>query len=182
MVTRKERRDRQQITLQIKKRYERQRVRNLVNARPGKLQFIIVLDNLKPTFNIGKIFRSADAMGAREIHLVGNHFFDPKPAKGSFKWVPVVYHDTFEQCYRQLDEQGYSLFTMEPVGGQPLHQSELPEKSAFVLGHEDNGISFDKNDYPGIGSLFISQAGRVESLNVSVAASIVMYEYYRQNA
>lgn len=152
-----------------------------MQAKPGALKFAVVLDNLKASFNIGKIFRSADAFGAAEIHLVGNHFFDPGPAKGSFKKVPAIFHENFDECYKNLSERGYQFFTLEPEESTLLHQSKLPVLSAFILGHEEFGISFDKNDYEGISSIAIEQLGNVQSLNVSVAASIVMYEYFRQH-
>jgi len=56
----------------------------------------------------------------------------------------------------------------------------LPAKSAFILGNEGLGISFNPENYPEIASLAIPQFGSMESLNVSIAASIVMYEYIRQ--
>ena len=62
---------------------------------------------------------------------------------------------------------------------EPLPGAELPAKSAFVMGHEEHGLSFDRADYPDIRALTIPQFGPVQSLNVSVAASIVMYEYIR---
>ena len=58
------------------RRYEKHRRRNRF-AESGVHDFVIVLDNLKQSFNIGKIFRSADAMGAAEVHLIGTDFFDP---------------------------------------------------------------------------------------------------------
>lgn len=58
---------------------------------------------------------------------------------------------------------------------------ELAKKSAFVLGHEEWGHSFNLDDYPEASSVAIPQYGQVESLNVAVAASIVMYEYVRQH-
>ena len=48
---------------------------NRESAKPGCFEFIPVVDNLKTTFNIGKIFRSANAFGAKEIHLIGTEFF-----------------------------------------------------------------------------------------------------------
>ena len=66
-------------------RFEQARRRNLASAGPGLHECILVLDGLKPDFNIGKIFRSADAFGAREIHLIGVRSFDPEPAKGSVR-------------------------------------------------------------------------------------------------
>ena len=181
VVSRKERRERSEVALRIERRYEMHRRRNLAQARAGKLKFIIVLDNLKISFNMGKIFRSADAFGAREVHLVGNHFFDPGPSRGSFKKVPVKYFADFQQSYDYLQERDYTMFTMEPEGSTFLHHAILPEKSAFIMGNEEFGISFTRDDFPGVDSLAIAQHGMVESLNVSVAASVVMYEYFRQH-
>lgn len=163
------------------RQYEKHRRHNLVYAKPGAHDFVIVLDNLKASFNIGKIFRSADAFGACEVHLVGIDFFECKTAKGSFKWVPARFHESFEACYQHLTERGYTLFTLQPGEGSPLPRAVLPAKSGFIFGHEEYGISFDLSDYDRIQPLSIPQFGRVESLNVSVAASVVMYEYVRQH-
>ncbi|MEJ2641791.1 MAG: TrmH family RNA methyltransferase [Desulfosarcinaceae bacterium] len=150
-------------------------------AQHGVYKFIIVLDHLKPNFNIGKIFRSADVFGAREVHLVGIDFFDPAPAMGAFKWVPACFHPDFKSCYDALRAAGYTLFTLEPAHGRPLNETRLPTQSAFVFGHEEYGLSFDPDDYPQLRALTIAQCGRTQSLNVSVAASVVMYEYLRQH-
>lgn len=161
------------------KRYEKHRRRNLL-AKPGSSQFVIVLDNLKAGFNVPKIFRSAEAFGAHEVHLIGIGPFDPAPAKGAFKNVPAKFHDDFDSCYRDLSERGYRLFTLEPDCSNSIMTTALPVKSAFIMGHEERGISFDRKDYPEVDCLTIPQTGKVQSLNVSIAASIVMYEYARQ--
>jgi tRNA G18 (ribose-2'-O)-methylase SpoU len=139
------------------------------------------LDGLKPDFNIGKIFRSADAFGVREIHLIGVHAFDPDPAKGSVRWVSYHVHDSFKKCYQFLKEKEYSIVTLEPGCSQMLGSVEFATKTAFVLGHEEFGLSFDREQYSDINGLSIPQWGHVQSLNVSVAASIVVYEYIRQH-
>jgi tRNA G18 (ribose-2'-O)-methylase SpoU len=160
-------------------RYEKHRRRNLL-ASPGANPFIIVLDHLKAGFNVPKIFRSAEAFGAHEVHLIGIGPFDPAPAKGAFKNVPARFHEDFDSCYRDLVARGYRLFTLEPDCSNSIMTTPLPEKAAFIMGHEERGISFDRQDYPEVDCLTIPQVGRVQSLNVSVAASIVMYEYARQ--
>jgi len=180
MTTRHIRNKRKKAREVLEKRYEKHRRQNMVRSEPGDLDFIVVLDNLKASFNIGKIFRSADAFGACEVHLVGTNFFDPSPAMGSFKWVPAVFHDTFESCYANLIERGYQVYVLEPEDGELLHEAQLPSKLAFVVGHEEFGFSFDKQEYEHQ-TLKIKQMGKVQSLNVSVAASIVMYEYFRQH-
>lgn len=161
------------------KRFRNQLRRNAL-ASPGRNAFIIVLDHLKPRYNIGKIFRSADAFGARQVNLVGIEFFDPAPAMGSFKWVPARFFDDFDTCFKQLEGQGYQTFVCDPTADTCLTRSVLPERSAFVFGHEEYGFSFDPLKYAGISKLAIPQCGKVQSLNVSVAASLTMYEYIRQ--
>jgi tRNA G18 (ribose-2'-O)-methylase SpoU len=165
---------------QIIQRFEAQRRRNRLLARPGVHAFVLVLDHLKAGFNVAKIFRSAQAFGAREVHLIGIGAFDPSPAKGAFKAVPARFHDDFLSCRDQLVEQGYALFALDPHGGTPLFSAPLPEDSAFLFGHEEMGLSFDARSL-GVRRLAIPRFGPMESLNVSVAASIVMYEYVRQH-
>ena len=63
----------------------------------------------------------------------------------------------------------------------PLNAHPLPRRSAFIFGHEEYGLSFDPADYPDIQPLTIPQFGQVQSLNVSNAASVVMWEFLRQH-
>ena len=160
-------------------RYNKERQRNVL-AEPGEHEFVLVLDQLKPSFNVGKTFRSAEAFGAGGVHLVNIDAFDPAPAKGSFRKVPAVFHEAFAECYSQLSEQGYHFFLLSPDDATSLCAAKLPQKSAFILGHEEFGFSFDVQEYPDMQKLTIPQFGSVQSLNVSIAASVVMYEYGRQ--
>ncbi len=160
-------------------RYEKERRKNIL-ATAGQHQFVLILDQLKSSYNVPKIFRSAEAFGAAAVHLINIGPFDPAPAKGSFRKVPAVFHDDFASCYEQLAAEGYSFFQLNPENGTTLCRSELPAKSAFILGHEEFGCSYPQEDYPGINILIIPQFGSVQSLNVSIASSIVMYEYVRQ--
>lgn len=180
MTTQATKRKRKEARKWALKQYERHRRHNLVYAKAGMHDFVIILDNLKPSYNIGKIFRSADAFGAREVHLIGIDYFEVKSAKGSFKWVPAVFHKSFSSCHEQLAEAGYQFFTFEPERGNSLHECTFPAKSAFIFGHEEYGISFVPEQFPDMRYLNVPQIGRVGSLNVSVAASVVMYEYFRQ--
>lgn len=157
-------------------RYVKHRRKNLL-AEPGVHDFVVILDHLKAGFNVPKIFRSAQAFGANSVHLVNIGKFDPSPAKGAFKYVPARFYEDFDSCYQSLKEQGYEFFILEPQGGVELHNAEFPKKSAFIFGNEELGISFEKDDYPEIKRLKIQQHSNIDSLNVSIAASIVMYQY-----
>ncbi|MCU7882983.1 MAG: TrmH family RNA methyltransferase [Candidatus Thiodiazotropha sp. (ex Lucinoma annulata)] len=177
---RKNKRERREERDQALLRYTKQRQRNVL-AKPGVHEFIIVLDQMKAGFNVAKIFRSAEAFGAHEIHLVNIGPFDPSPGKGAFKKVPARFFDSFDQSYRDLVNRGYQVVLLQGGCDRQLTTAELAKKSAFVLGHEEWGHSFNLDDYPEVSSVAIPQYGQVESLNVAVAASIVMYEYVRQH-
>ena len=163
----------------VEQRYEKHRRSNLL-AEPGQHQFAIVLDHLKAGFNVPKIFRSAEVFGAHEVHLIDIGTFDPAPAKGGFKHVPAHFHKDFDSCYQALKGRGFTLYTLEASSEQLLWETKLAEKSAFIFGHEEMGICFDRQDYPDIQTIAVPQFGQIESLNVSVTASVVMYEYVRQ--
>ena len=160
-------------------RYAKERQRNVLST-PGAQDFILILDHLKAGFNVPKIFRSAEAFGAREVHLINIAPFDPAPAKGSFRKVPARFHDSFQACFDALSAQGYRFFAMDGKCRQHSSDIALPQKSAFILGNEELGLRFTAEDYPEVNCLAIPLLGNTESLNVSVAASIIMYEYNRQ--
>lgn len=179
MVSRQESKNRRNRRKNAVLRYQKEKWRNQT-ASPGVHDFILVLDHLKAGFNIPKIFRSAEVFGAREVHLIDITPFDPAPAKGAFRKVPARFHTSFEDCHDSLRKQGYTLFILEANCETSLQQTTLPQKSAFILGNEGLGISFNPLDFPDIQCLSIPQFGSLESLNVSIAASIVMYEFIRQ--
>lgn len=180
-LTRSQRKaERERQHQQMLQRYRKQRQRNAA-AIPGEMPFAIVLDNLKAGFNVPKVFRSAQAFAAAEVHLVNIGPFDPAPAKGAFRKVPARFHEDFAAAHAELKEKGFEIFALTPHADFNLPTATLPQKSAFILGHEELGLSFDLEDYPDIKHIGIPHVGAMESLNVSVAASIVMYEYCRQH-
>ncbi|NII11930.1 RNA methyltransferase [Oleiagrimonas sp. C23AA] len=161
-------------------RYERHRRRNLA-ATPGPHGVALVLDRLKADFNVPKIFRSAEAFGAHAVHLVDVGPFDPAPAKGGFKHVPAKLHEDFASCRAALDAEGFILVGLDPFADTLIHEAKLPERCAFVLGHELHGLSAEARAASGAQFVRIPQWGQVDSLNVSVAASVALYEYVRQH-
>ena len=170
---------RKQTFKQFETRYRKDRQRNLL-AKPGPHDFVVVLDQLKASFNVPKILRSALAFGAAEVQLVNIGVFDPAPAKGAFRKVPVKFPETFSESYADLIARGYIFYLLEADGEETLADIEMPQKSAFIFGHEEFGPSFARTDFPAVQRLKIPQYSEMESLNVSNAASIVMFEYVRQ--
>ena len=180
-MTRAERKaDRIARQQQVEQRYLKNRQRNVM-AEPGQHSFVMVLDHLKAGYNVPKIFRSTHAFGGEAIHLVNIGVFDPAPAKGAFRKVPAVFNDTIEQSLDQLRASGHTLYALAANGQANLNEVALDKKAAFIIGHEEVGLSFDPADHPDIITLSIPLSGPMESLNASIAASIVMFEYQRQH-
>jgi tRNA G18 (ribose-2'-O)-methylase SpoU len=166
----------------MQKSFERQRLLNKVMSTPGPFPFVLILDHLKVDFNIGKIIRSAEAFGAQGIDVVGTQFFDPMPAKGCMKRVPWTMRQTFFESYQHYQSLGFTFYAFDTDATVGMHEENFPDKSAFIMGHEEFGLSFKKEDFPQIKYIKIPQFGLVESLNVAVAASIVMYEFARSRS
>jgi len=166
---------------QIESRYRKEVQRNLL-ARPGVHDFIVVLDRLKAGYNVPKILRSAEVFGAHEVQLIDIGIFDPAPAKGALRKIPARFPADFSSCYADLTARGYTLYLLVPDGELNLNNLIFDQKSAFVFGHEEFGPSFCPDDFSEIRTVSIPQFGVTESLNVSNAAAIVMFEYIRQLA
>lgn len=164
----------------IQRRFLQEKYLNAIRSQPGPTGLRLVLDHLKPDFNVGKIFRSADAFGVREVLLVGIPWFDPGPAVGSFKHVRARFYASFADAHKDLVAEGVAIYNLEPEAGTLLPGAELPQDCALVLGNEGIGQSFSRAAFPGVGALRIPQYGRAQSLNVSVAAALGMYEYCRR--
>jgi tRNA G18 (ribose-2'-O)-methylase SpoU len=145
----------------------------------GPYPLILVLDGLKASFNVGKIIRSANALGLREVFLVGIPAWDPVLARGALKATRTRCFEKMEEVLNLLKTDGYTLYALHPRGEATFGNLSFPEKAAFIVGHEEFGFSFDLAAHPDITLVQVPQVGIVESMNVAVAASIAAYDYLR---
>jgi len=166
----------------IARKFVEEKRQNAVYAKAGVFELVIILDSLKETFNAGKIFRSAEIFSVKEVHLIQIPFFDPFPAKGAVRYVPMRCYDSFSQSYEHLKNEGYEFYVFDAQSDVVLGQTQLAKKATFVFGPEAGGFSFAPEKYPDLHKIRIQQFGKIESLNVSIAASIAMYEYVRQHS
>ena len=149
---------------------------------PNKL--IPVLDNLKGEYNLPRIVRSANIFGCREVFVVGTRFFNPYPAVGAVRATRIRLFDTMSDALSELRQKGYDIFALLPprYGGKSVFDYKFSKDgAAFIAGHETKGLSFDITKEKDIKPVFIPQQGKIESLNVSVALSIALAEWNRQN-
>jgi 23S rRNA (guanosine2251-2'-O)-methyltransferase len=152
----------------------------------SKMPAIMVLDNVRSALNIGSVFRTADAFLMEAIFICGISATPPnkeieKTALGATKSVEWKYFNDTIEAVKELKANGYKVFAVEQaVGSQMLNEISLAPKSAFVFGNEVNGVSQEVIDICDA-VIEIPQAGTKHSLNVSVSAGLIMWEFFRTN-
>jgi tRNA G18 (ribose-2'-O)-methylase SpoU len=166
----------------IKKKFEQDMRKNSYLARHGEHKLVLILDHLKKSYNIGKIFRTAEVFSIHEIHVIGTKDFDPYPAKGSLKRVKCKFFADINDSLNELKKDGYAIFIFDTNTDNYMHTMQFPEKSAMLFGHEELGPQLQNVDVSSLHKIKIKQFGLTESLNVSIAASIAVYEYTRQQS
>ena len=152
--------------------------------KADKLSVAVVLDNVRSQHNIGAVFRTADAFRLRKVVLCGISACPPnqeihKTALGAEESVDWEYFASTADAVQSLREEGYTVYAVEQAHNSiplaELGRERLGERPvAVVLGHEVFGVSqavVDMSD----GCIEIPQYGTKHSLNVSVAAGIVLY-------
>ncbi|TVR74374.1 MAG: RNA methyltransferase [Sphaerobacteraceae bacterium] len=144
----------------------------------------VVLENVHDRHNISAVLRSCDAVGVSRVHLVYTFEAEPKLSKdvsaSALKWLEIERHDSIPECYARLREDGFQILaTALREDCHDLHALDLVRPTAVVFGNEMRGCSdlaVDEAD----GSLLIPMMGMVQSLNISVACAVTLYEALRQ--
>ena len=152
-----------------------------------KMPLVVVLDDVRSMHNVGSVFRTADTFRVAEVVLCGITGCPPhaelhKTALGAEDSVSWRHFDTALEAVNTLRAEGYTVLSIEQVE----HSTKLPRfcaergrKYAVVLGNEVKGVHQEVVDASD-GCLEIPQLGTKHSLNVSVTAGIVIYDFARQ--
>ncbi|MGC8651192.1 MAG: TrmH family RNA methyltransferase [Minisyncoccia bacterium] len=146
------------------------------------ISFVVILDNIRSTYNVGAIFRTADAIGVSKIYLVGITPAPPNPkinktALGAENFVVYEKVSQIRRLIKKLKEAGYQIMALEQSQNSlNLFQLQklFSKKIALILGPEVDGLS--KRILNQVDSCVeIPMFGHKESLNVSVAFGIAGY-------
>ena len=152
-------------------------------------QAVVLLDNIRSTYNVGAIFRTADGAGVEKMVLVGytpapvDRFgrAEPKIAKtslGASATVPWQAVTSYADALALLDnytQDGYTIVAVEQGKDSVLlHDFTVPEKVIYIFGNEIDGVAAELLAVSDT-VLELPMAGMKESLNVSVTAGIVLY-------
>lgn len=171
------------ITEERKKKFE-------AAAAASQSDVTVVLENVHDPHNIGAVLRSCDSVGIREIFVLYNEhsknalkqYVGLNSASGALKWVDVhFYHDT-KECFEAVKKK-YNLIAGTHLSKESkrIYEMELTSSIAFVFGNEKSGLSEDVLPYLDI-NFIIPQYGLVQSLNVSVACAVTLFEMARQRS
>ena len=151
------------------------------------MPLVVVLDNVRSLHNVGSVFRTSDAFRVEGICLCGITAVPPQPeihktalgAEDSVEWT--YYKETID-AVNYLKTQGYTVLAIEQAQGSTLLDSFVPDVSkryAVVLGNEVKGVQQEVVDSCD-GCIEIPQFGTKHSLNVSVTAGIIVWEFARK--
>ena len=152
-------------------------------AQAEEKDCVVALENVGNPHNLGAIMRSCAHFGAKAILVDDANILESgaavRTAEGGAEHVRAVTAPSFHQGLDAFRRAGYSIVTTSSHEGQPLASTSFPAKTVLVLGQEGEGLH-EETLRQGDMSLSIGGTGKIESLNVSVAAGILLGEWWRQ--
>ncbi len=149
-----------------------------------KSERVVALENLQDPGNLGTIIRTADACGFDAV-LLSKDCANPYNSKvirstmGSLFHIPVIIAGDFYGALNELKLRGINLVAAHTRDALPCWQADLKGNIAVIIGNEGNGLS-DKILEIANSTIMIPMIGKAESLNASAAASMLIYESFRQ--
>lgn len=147
----------------------------------------LILENIRSAYNVGAIFRTADGAGVDKIFLIG---YTPNPidrfgrvqteiqktSLGASTEIPWSHHQSSLDVIKELKIVGFQVVVLEQTFQSiPLKNFTIPKKVVYVVGNEVGGVEEDTINQADV-LVDIPMLGSKESLNVSVATSIVLYK------
>ena len=147
---------------------------------------VVVLDSVTDPHNVGAILRSADQFGASLVIMPERHSSNKindndviqRSSAGAASWVTCSVVTNLVRCVEKLKSNGFWVYGAD-AGGTSVQEGKFADRTVLVMGSEGTGISrLLKEQCDSIVS--IPTCGKIDSLNVSVATGVLLYEIYRQ--
>ena len=163
---------------------ERQnRLLYVLNKRQGDIT--VVLENVFDPHNISAVMRTCDAVGVQEIYVLNSKIpphkkWGAKSSSSAAKWLTIHQYDNTDDCISSLRKRYSTILTTHlSSDAVSLHSIDFTKSIALVFGNEHSGVS---NEIRALadGNFIIPQVGIIQSLNISVACAVTLYEAYRQ--
>ncbi len=145
----------------------------------------VVFENVHDPHNVSAVLRSCDAVGVLEAHGVYTGFQEfpelgRKSSASARKWVDLHLHENVASCFSALRSRGFKIYTTHMSSDAvSLYDLDLTQPVALVFGNEHSGVSQEARALAD-GNFLVPQMGVVQSLNISVACAVSLYEALRQ--
>ncbi len=145
----------------------------------------VIMENVNDPHNISAVLRSCDAVGVIEVFILNSvtkkkHKMGKKSSASAMKWLNIHHFTDTKACFEAVRQKYDHIYTThlgdDSVG---LHQMDLTESVALVFGNEHDGVSEEALELAD-GNFVIPQVGLIQSLNISVACAVTLYEAFRQ--
>ena len=161
------------------------RIKHVLNHRQAGL--VVVMENVQDPHNISAVMRTCDAVGVQDIFIltttISRHKkFGKKSSSSALGWLTIHQYTDVEACMSAVRQRSSKIYaTHLGVASQSLYDLNLTENIALVFGNEHAGVTEECLAHCD-GNFIIPQVGMVQSLNISVACAITLYEAFRQKS
>lgn len=160
-----------------------QKLLNVLSKRQSNLT--IVLENVQDPHNISAVMRTAESVGIQDVYILTTKIprhkkFGAKSSSSALKWLTLHQFDDTEECFKALRKK-YDVILSTHLNEKAidLYEVDFTKSIALVFGNEHEGVS-DEAQALVDGNFIIPQVGIIQSLNISVACAVTIYEAYRQ--
>jgi tRNA (guanosine-2'-O-)-methyltransferase len=161
----------------------KQRIESVLSKRQNDLT--VVLENVFDPHNISAVMRSCDAVGIQEIYVLNTKIprhkkWGARSSSSAAKWLSVHQFENAEECFSSLRKKYSTILTTHlSTDAVSLYELDLAKSVALVFGNEHAGVS-EEIIKMADGNFIIPQVGMIQSLNISVACAVRLYEAFRQ--
>lgn len=145
----------------------------------------VVLENVFDPHNISAVMRTCDAVGVQDIYILNTKIpphkkWGAKSSSSAAKWLTIHQFDNADECFSSLRKIYSTILTTHlSADAVSLHDINLTQSIALVFGNEHSGVSDEIRAFAD-GNFIIPQVGIIQSLNISVACAVTLYEAFRQ--
>jgi tRNA G18 (ribose-2'-O)-methylase SpoU len=141
----------------------------------------MAIENYQHDYNIGTIVRSANAFNVAGVHIIGKRHWNRRGAMATDKYLELYHHPTLENFQEWAQKNQQVLIGVDNIpGSTPLGRAKMPFGAVLIFGQEGPGLSPDMQALC-TQIIAIEQYGSTRSVNVGVAAGIVLYQWIQQN-
>lgn len=163
-----------------------QKFKEVISKR--QLNLTVILENVHDPHNIGAVMRTCDSIGVHEIFVV---YSDPNlnqdrlelshtTSSGARKWLDIHFYTALEPCMTHVRSKYDKIYTTHLSNdATDLYDLDLTQSVALFFGNERDGLTEEALQHSD-GNFIIPQVGMVQSLNISVACAVSLFEAYRQ--